>query len=85
MHRVLLKVLLRSNGNPVLLLFTQQKTRWGIHGLESLTNNNLGVADVALHIAQLLEVKLDNSWYQKDAETIIQKLKGLLEKEKIKK
>ncbi|GAF55082.1 hypothetical protein JCM18901_700 [Psychrobacter sp. JCM 18901] len=56
-----------------------------MYGLESLTNNNLGVADVALHIAQLLEVKLDSSWYQKDADTIIRKLKSLLEKEKIKK
>ncbi len=65
--------------------YTAKKTRWGIHGLESLTNNNLGVADVALHIAQLLEVKLDNSWYQKDAETIIQKLKAYLKKRRLKK
>ena len=85
MHRVLEGSIEVEWKPSVITFYTAKKTRWGIHGLESLTNNNLGVADVALHIAQLLEVKLDNSWYQKDAETIIQKLKGLLEKEKIKK
>lgn len=85
LHRVLegsLDVEWKPN---VITFYTAKKTRWGINGLESLSTNNVGVADVALHIAKLLEIKLDNSWYQKDAETIIKKLKTLLDQQKIKK
>ncbi|MER8077390.1 hypothetical protein [Acinetobacter pittii] len=85
LHRVLEGSIEVEWKPSVITFYTAKKTRWGMYGLESLTHDNVGVADVALHIAELLEEKLDNSWYQKDTETVIKKLRGLLDQQKIKK
>lgn len=64
---------------PELITFyTAKKTRWGLHGLEHISAQNLGVADVAVEIARLHSTKpLDRSWFDKTPKEVIQKLAGL--------
>lgn len=64
---------------PELITFyTAKKTRWGLHGLEHISAQDMGVADVAVEIARLHSTKpLDRSWYDKTPKEVIQKLAGL--------
>lgn len=67
------------NWRPELITFyTAKKTRWGLQGLEHISAQDVGVADVAVEIARLHSTKpLDRSWYDKNPKEVIQKLAGL--------
>lgn len=83
-HRIL-EGNIESEWKPEIITFyTAKRTRWTINGLEILSNNNIGITDVVIHIASLLDVPIDNSWYQLDAEKLINKLKGRFDEQKIK-
>ncbi len=71
---------LKSKFKPELITFyTAKKTRWGLSGLEVIKTAEVGVADVAAHLARSLEGKpLDRSWYAKGPDELIQKLSSLL-------
>lgn len=64
---------------PELITFyTAKKTRWGLQGLEHISAQDVGVADVAVEIARLHSTKpLDRSWYDKAPKEVIQKLAGI--------
>lgn len=64
---------------PELITFyTAKKTRWGLQGLEHISAQDVGVADVAVEIARLNSTKpLDRSWYDKNPKEVVQKLAGL--------
>lgn len=64
---------------PELITFyTAKKTRWGLQGLEHISAQDVGVADVAVEIARLHSTKpLDRSWYDKNPKEVVQKLAGL--------
>lgn len=64
---------------PELITFyTAKKTRWGLQGLEHISAQDVGVADVAVEIARLHSTKpLDRSWYDKSPKEVVQKLAGL--------
>jgi len=70
---------------PELITFyTAKKTRWGLQGLEQISAQDIGVADVALDIARMLTTPiLDRSWFEKNPRDIIQKLASLLSEMKI--
>jgi len=61
---------------PELITFyTAKKTRWGLNGLEQISAQEIGVADVVLEIARMLtRPKLDRSWFEKNPKEVIQKL-----------
>lgn len=70
---------------PELITFyTAKKTRWGLQGLEQISAQDIGVADVALDIARMLTTpNLDRSWFEKTPRDVIQKLASLLAEMKI--
>lgn len=70
---------------PELITFyTAKKTRWGLSGLEQISAQDIGVADVALDVARMLtKPDLDRSWFEKNPKEIIQKLGTLLSDAKI--
>ena len=70
---------------PELVTFyTTKKTRWGLNGLEHISAQDIGVADVALDIARMLTTpNLDKSWFDKSPKDVIQKLASLLAEMKI--
>lgn len=74
------------NWRPELITFyTAKKTRWGLQGLEHISAQDVGVADVAVEIARLHSTKpLDRSWYDKSPKEVVQKLAGLQAKMQIK-
>lgn len=83
-HRVL-EGSIDAEWKPELITFyTAKRTRWTINGLQVLSDNNVGITDAVIHIASLLDIPIDNSWYQLDAEQLIRKLKGKFEEQKIK-
>jgi archaellum biogenesis ATPase FlaH len=70
---------------PELITFyTAKKTRWGLKGLEQISAQDVGVADVALDVARMLTTpNLDRSWFEKSPRDVIQKLAGILADMKI--
>ncbi len=59
----------------IITLYTAKKTRWGLSGLEQISVQEIGVADVALDVARMLtKPRLDRSWFGKDPKEVIQKL-----------
>lgn len=70
---------------PELITFyTAKKTRWGLQGLEQISAQDIGVADVALDVARMLTTpNLDRSWFEKSPRDVIQKLATLLGEMKI--
>jgi tetratricopeptide (TPR) repeat protein len=64
---------------PELITFyTAKKTRWALNGLEQISVQEVGVADVVLDVARMLtSPKLDASWFGKDPKQVIQKLETL--------
>ncbi len=68
----------------IVTFYTAKKTRWGIDGLENISAQDIGVADVALEIARMLTTPaLDRSWFGKEPREVIQKLGGLLAEMKV--
>jgi len=68
----------------IITFYTAKKTRWGLRGLEQISAQDIGVADVTLDIARMLtSPTLDKSWYEKSPKEVIQKLSGLLAELKI--
>lgn len=68
----------------IITFYTAKKTRWGIDGLEHISAQDIGVADVALEIARMLTTPaLDRSWFGKEPKEVIQKLGGLLAEMKV--
>ncbi|PXW99175.1 hypothetical protein C7444_1013 [Sphaerotilus hippei] len=68
----------------IITFYTAKKTRWGIDGLEHISAQDIGVADVALDIARMLTTPaLDRSWFGKEPKEVIQKLGGLLAEMKV--
>lgn len=62
----------------IITFYTAKKTRWGLQGLEHISAQDVGVADVAVEIARLHSTKpLDRSWYDKSPKEVVQKLAGL--------
>ena len=50
----------------IITFYTAKKTRWGLSGLEHISAQDIGVADVAIDIARMLtSQKLDKSWFGK--------------------
>lgn len=83
-HRVL-EGRVDAKWKPELITFyTAKRTRWTINGLQVLSDNDVGVTDAVIHIASLLDIPIDRSWYQLNAEQLINKLKGKFEEQKIK-
>jgi tetratricopeptide (TPR) repeat protein len=78
-HRIL-DGSLHSKFKPELITFyTAKKTRWGLNGLEVIKTAEVGVADVATHLARSLDGKpLDRSWYAKNPDELVQKLSSFL-------
>jgi archaellum biogenesis ATPase FlaH len=70
---------------PELITFyTAKKTRWGLQGLEQISAQDIGVADVALDVARMLtSPNLERSWFDKSPREVIQKLATLLAEMKI--
>lgn len=70
---------------PELVTFyTAKKTRWGLQGLEQISAQDIGVADVALDIARMLtSPNLDRAWFDKNPKEIIQKLATLMGEMKV--
>lgn len=70
---------------PELITFyTAKKTRWGLQGLEQISAQDIGVADVALDIARMLtSPNLDRSWFEKSPREVIQKLATLMGEMKV--
>ena len=70
---------------PELVTFyTAKKTRWGLNGLEQISAQDIGVADVALDVARMLtSPALDRSWFDKSPKDVVQKLASLLAELKI--
>jgi Cdc6-like AAA superfamily ATPase len=64
---------------PELITFyTAKKTRWGLQGLEHISAQDVGVADVAVEIARMLsKPSLDRSWFDKNPKDVVQKLASL--------
>lgn len=63
----------------IISYYTAKKTRWGLQGLEHISAQDIGVADVALDIARMLDKpNLDRSWFDKNPREVIQKLATLL-------
>ncbi len=71
---------------PELITFyTAKKTRWGLQGLEHISAQDVGVADVAVEIARLHSTKpLDRTWYDKTPKEVVQKLAGLQSQMRVK-
>ena len=68
----------------IITFYTAKKTRWGIDGLEHISAQDRGVADVALEVARMLTTPaLDRSWFGKEPNDVIQKLGGLLAEMKV--
>jgi len=68
----------------IITFYTAKKTRWGLNGLEQISAQDIGVADVALDIARMLTSQnLERSWFEKNPRDVIQKLAGLLSDLKI--
>ncbi|KZP57549.1 hypothetical protein A3N37_02005 [Enterobacter ludwigii] len=68
----------------IITFYTAKKTRWGLNGLEQISAQDIGVADVALDIARMLTTpNLERSWFEKSPRDVIQKLAGLLSELKI--
>ncbi len=84
LHR-LLEGATGAEWRPELITFyTAKKTRWGLRGLEQISAQDIGVADVALDIARMLtSPNLDRSWFEKNPREVIQKLATLLGEMKI--
>ena len=79
LHRYLEGKLDISWRPEIITFYTAKKTRWGLQGLEQISAQDIGVADVALDIARMLtNPKLDRSWFDKNPKEIIQKLAGLM-------
>ncbi|WP_202024778.1 tetratricopeptide repeat protein [Klebsiella quasipneumoniae] len=69
----------------IITFYTAKKTRWGLNGLEQISAQDIGVADVALDIARMLtSPNLEKSWFDKSPREVIQKLSGLLAEMKVK-
>lgn len=65
----------------IITFYTAKKTRWGLSGLEQISVQEIGVADVVLDVARMLTTpKLDRSWFEKDPKEVVQKL-GTLQSE----
>jgi len=84
LHRML-EGSLSVKWRPELITFyTAKKTRWGIQGLEQISAQDIGVADVALDTARMLtSPNLDRSWFEKSPREVIQKLSTLLAEIKV--
>lgn len=84
LHR-LLEGTAGAEWRPELITFyTAKKTRWGLQGLEQISAQDIGVADVALDVARMLtSPNLDRSWFEKSPRDVIQKLATLLNEMKI--
>ena len=68
----------------LITFYTAKKTRWGLTGLEHISAQDIGVADVSLDIARMLtRPTLDRSWFEKSPREVIQKLATLLGELKI--
>ncbi|MFU8291115.1 hypothetical protein [Pseudomonas aeruginosa] len=62
----------------IITFYTAKKTRWGLSGLEQISVQEIGVADVALDVARMLTTpKLDRSWFEKEPKEVVQKLATL--------
>lgn len=85
LHRVLEGKIATEWKPDIITFYTAKKTKWGINGLEMISLDRVGVADVALQIAELVDHPIDKSWYQDDATGLINKLSGVLSSLKIKK
>jgi tetratricopeptide (TPR) repeat protein len=70
---------------PELITFyTAKKTRWGLQGLEHISAQDVGVADVAVEVARMLSTPaLDRSWFDRGSLEVVQKLAGLQQELKI--
>lgn len=78
-HQILDGTLATKSKPEVITFYTAKKTRWGLTGLEIIKTADVGVADVATHIARSIEGKpLDKSWYAKSPDDLIRKLSSLL-------
>lgn len=64
---------------PELITFyTAKKTRWGLQGLEQISAQDIGVADVALDVARMLtSPNLERAWFEKSPREVIQRLATL--------
>lgn len=63
----------------IITFYTAKRTRWGLNGLEQISAQNVGIADVALDIARMLTTpNLDRTWFEKSPKEVISKLAGLL-------
>lgn len=64
---------------PELITFyTAKKTRWGLQGLEQISAQDIGVADVALDVARMLTTpNLERAWFEKSPREVIQRLATL--------
>jgi archaellum biogenesis ATPase FlaH len=62
----------------IITFYTAKKTRWGLSGLEQISVQEIGVADVVLDVARMLTTpKLDRSWFEKAPKEVVQKLATL--------
>lgn len=84
LHR-LLEGKVNAQWRPELITFyTAKKTRWGLQGLEHISAQDVGVADVAVEIARMLTTpNLDRSWFDKNPKEVVQKLASIQENLKI--
>jgi tetratricopeptide (TPR) repeat protein len=68
----------------IITFYTAKKTRWGLSGLEQISVQEIGVADVVLDVARMLTTpKLERSWFEKDPREVVQKLATLQSELKI--
>lgn len=83
-HRILEGTANVSWRPELITFYTAKKTRWGLQGLEQISAQDIGVADVALDIARMLtSPNLDRSWFEKSPREVIQKLATLMSEMKV--
>ncbi|EGH28969.1 hypothetical protein PSYJA_08308 [Pseudomonas syringae pv. japonica str. M301072] len=68
----------------IITFYTAKKTRWGLSGLEQISVQEIGVADVVLDVARMLTTpKLERPWFEKEPREVVQKLATLQSEMKI--